>query len=108
MCRLRMFCRLSRNSLPDIPPAVPSPEELTALHKAFLADNAEKAKKRRQEEEAERLKAQERAREKAAKLAAMMEASKPAASNASPEVASKDASKTQATDVSCQNHTSAY
>ena len=35
------------------------------MHKAFLADNAEKAKKRRQEEEAERIRAQERAKEKA-------------------------------------------
>lgn len=47
-------------------------EDVEALRKAFLADSAERAKKRRQLEEEERARAQERARKKAAELEAMI------------------------------------
>ena len=49
---------------------------MDALRKAFLADSAERAKRRRQLEEEERAKAQERARKKAAELEAKIAASK--------------------------------
>lgn len=47
------------------------------LRKAFLAESAERAKKRKQQEEEERLKAQERARKKAAELEAKFAATTP-------------------------------
>lgn len=53
-----------------------SPDDVEALRKAFLAESAERAKKRRQQEEEERAKAQERARKKAAELEAKFSTSK--------------------------------
>ncbi|OCB85242.1 hypothetical protein A7U60_g7869 [Sanghuangporus baumii] len=52
------------------------PNDIEALRKAYLAESAERAKKRRQHEEEERMKAQERARKKAAELEAKMVAAK--------------------------------
>lgn len=54
------------------------PNDLEALRKAYLAESAERAKKRRQQEEEERMKAQERARKKADELEAKMAAAKAA------------------------------
>lgn len=66
---------------PDLPQATESvsaepPADLDALRKAFLAESAERAKQRKQQEEEERLKAQERARKKAAELEARIAAAK--------------------------------